>query len=124
MSNFIGEAVAQAAGRMLLAVVIACVLIGAVCGGGAVTVWSWRSQPTPTENCYCLSLDDALAEHYCTRADWEDHRVTVNSQEPAEYDVMVCEGDWVAVKHKYPLLSPDGSKIYKTSRWMIRRPSP
>jgi hypothetical protein len=122
MSSFIGEAVAQSVGRMLLAVVLACLLIGAVCGGGAVAVWNWRSQPTPVEDCCCISLEDALAEYYHTRHDWEDHRVKVNGQEPAEFGVLVCEGDDIAVALKHPLIRPDGTKHYLTNAWTVKRP--
>lgn len=78
------------------------------------------SQAEPA--CYCLSLDDALAQHYCTRADWEDHRVKVNGQEPVEYDVMLCDGDSVEVTMKHPITRPDGTKQPIISRWVVRQP--
>jgi hypothetical protein len=108
------------------------VFAGLLVVAATVTAGAWIDAvaiyfpPTPvvTECEGIISLEDTLAEHYCTVEDFNEDRVTVNGLIPPQFDVMLCDGDWVAVKHKHPLISPDGSKIYKTSRWMIQRPSP
>lgn len=107
-------------------VVILCagLLIG-LCAGAAMMA-GCNTPTTPAVDCSegIVSLEDTLANHYCSVEDFNEDRVTVNSLIPPQFDVMLCDGDWVAVKHKHPLILPDGSKIYRTSRWMIQRPKP
>jgi hypothetical protein len=78
-------------------------------------------EPTAAADCYCISLDDTLAEHYCTEKDYDDRRVKVNNQIPASYDVMVCEGDYVEVAGSY-VIESDGTRRYILHSWTIKRP--
>jgi hypothetical protein len=70
---------------------------------------------------YRISLEDSLAEHYCGVDDWKDGRVKVNGSVPPQFDVMLCEGDYVEAAMKYPLIKPDGTKQPVVNTWIIVR---
>lgn len=125
MSNFIGEVVGQAVARMLTAAIVVCLLVGALCGGGAVAVWNWRSQPTPAD---CYSLEESLAEHYFTgetvRRYATTGRIKVNDwtvESEAGLQQCLCDGDKIEVRLEHPPIKPDGTPADDKRSWVVGR---
>lgn len=93
------------------------------CGVAAIVVQVRQAEPGPAD-CYCITLEDSLAEHYFTNADEliAEGRVKVNGGYPIRPSQEVCEGDVVQVTLKHPPIKPDGTPADDKRYWTVTRP--